>query len=80
MCYKDKDFNNFLNSKCARKYYIESMLFSSIPSFFLYALTKLDLTVFLLYSRMYQQRVVTGAIIAVLFLLIGIIIYEKLSR
>ncbi|KAJ7791326.1 hypothetical protein B0H14DRAFT_2935856, partial [Mycena olivaceomarginata] len=30
-------------------------------------------------SRMYQQRVVTGAIIVVLILLIGIILYEKLS-
>ncbi|KAF7313717.1 t-SNARE coiled-coil-like proteiny domain-containing protein [Mycena chlorophos] len=29
--------------------------------------------------RMYQQRVVTGAIIVVLVLLIGIILYEKLS-
>jgi len=30
--------------------------------------------------RMYQQRVVTGAIIGVLLLLIGIIVWEKLSK
>jgi uncharacterized SAM-binding protein YcdF (DUF218 family) len=31
------------------------------------------------FSRMYKQRVVTAAIILVLILLIGIIIWEKLS-
>ena len=30
--------------------------------------------------RMYQQRVVTGIIILVLVLLIGIIVWEKLRR
>jgi hypothetical protein len=31
------------------------------------------------FSRMYKQRVITAAIIIVLVLLIGIIIWEKLS-